>query len=96
MPCASPRTSKRRATPRELAQAFADHVRRYMQFDRRRNRRRRVQHVVLARNIQLKFAQISRTRAQPETRLEIAGIPDFGGLIIGLRVPSVSDRPAPH
>ena len=47
----------------ELFQAFANHIGLHAEFDGRRNGRCRVQDVVVAGNIQMKFAQIRRMRA---------------------------------
>ena len=63
-PFAVPRSSKRRPTPVNFRKSFADHIRRDVQFQRDRNGRRRIQHVVLARDIQMEFAEIRGPRAQ--------------------------------
>jgi hypothetical protein len=79
----------------ELAQPFANHIRRDVQFQRDRDGRRRIQNVVLAGNVQMELAQIRRARAQREKLCEIAGF-RIARLIVGLRIAPVGDGAPLH
>ena len=88
-----PFTWNRRSTPRELRQPFTNHIALDVEFERDRDGRGSIEHVVFARNVQMERAQIVLAVAQLESALKIPAL-QAASLEIGLRASAVSDGAA--